>query len=291
MTINQNKHWHTLTLPFNDQMYDALQQQHHAALNLALAGRYLLPQQSDDSNTSMQYLPDIETLVSNELANNLRLGLHLSKMELQMLNQDEKLVNTFALDGKKRDETFDAMKRLLQDAGIDISKISNKLHFEIPFHPVANGAAFDITEIKYFKENAIFRHNSEIILHEVITDYPEAPPIRVWPHHFDTGTFIPLDRNEQGTVSKSIGLGWAIPDNMVNEPYYYLSFWSSETNEIPKNLNPLPDGTWMMPKWNGAVLLHSDILQYSSAEKQSKLVKSFFEAGIFILLQYLTKDA
>jgi hypothetical protein len=291
MTINQNKQWHTLILPFNKQLYDALQQQHHAARNLALAGRYLLPQQPDDSNTSMQYLPDNETLVSNELANSLRLGLHLSKMELQMLDQEEELINAFVLDGKNRDETFDEMKRLLQDGYIDISKIRNELHFEIPFHPVANGAAFDIRESKYFNENAMYRHNSEIILHEVITDYPDAAPIRVWPHHFDTGTFIPLDSNEQGTVSKSISLGWAIPDNMAKEPYYYLSFWTAEKNEIPENLNPLPAGKWMMPKWNGAVLQHSDILQYSSADKQYKLVKSFFETGIPILLKYLSKYA
>ena len=41
---------------------------------------------------------------------------------------------------------------------------------------------------------------------------------------------------------------------------------------------------------NLAILQHSDILQYSSAEKQYKLVKSFFESVIPILHQYLSKD-
>jgi hypothetical protein len=239
----------------------------------------------------MQYLPDNETLVGNALADGLHLGLHLSKMALQVLNQNEELIDSVELNGRTWDETFDSMKRILQNSGIDILKINNELHFEIPFHPLADGASFDIRELKYFKENAIYRHNSEIILHEVITEYPNASPIRVWPHHFDTGTFIPLDSNESSGVSKSIGLGWAIPDTMVQEPYYYLSFWSAETDKILESLNPLPAGKWLMPKWNGAVLQHSDILQLLSAEKQYNLVKSFFESGISILYQYLSKDA
>jgi len=290
MTMNQNKDWHTLTLSFNEQFYDALQQQHHAARYLALAGRHLLPQQPDDSNTSMRYLPPIESLIGNELAKDLHLGLHLTKMELQLLNQDEKLINKFTLNGKTDNEIFKAMKKLLQNAGIDITKISNDLHFEIPFHPVADGDVFNTSDSEYFQENAFYRHNTEIILHEVVTDYPDAAPIRVWPHHFDTGTFIPVEKNEQGMPSKSIGLGWAIPDSMVDEPYYYLSYWSAESNHIPKSPDPLPAGKWMMPNWNGAVLPHSDILQTTSAEEQYKRVKSFFESGIQILGQSFSRD-
>jgi hypothetical protein len=71
----RKKNWKTLTLPFNDDLNDALQQQHHASQFIALVGRHLIPQQPDDSNTNMQYLLDKELLVGNELANGMRLAL------------------------------------------------------------------------------------------------------------------------------------------------------------------------------------------------------------------------
>ena len=73
---------------------------------------------------------------------------------------------------------------------------------------------------------------------------------------------------------------------MVNEPYYYLSFWSEKPLEVFGNIEALKDGKWMMPEWNGAILKHSEILKARSATGQYELVKSFYNSGIGILLDY-----
>ena len=74
MKKNENN-WKLQTLPFGDEMKNALQQQHHAAQYLALAGRHLIPQQPDDSNTNMEFIPETGMLVGNSLSDGMKIGL------------------------------------------------------------------------------------------------------------------------------------------------------------------------------------------------------------------------
>jgi hypothetical protein len=277
--------WQALTLPFNNNWHEALQQQHYAAQLLALAGKYLIPQQPDDSNTSMRYLSDPEMLATNELANGLRLGLKISTLELQLLDAGNHPLQIRALAGVTFTEAFDTMQKMLKDGGVDTAPLVNQLHYEIPGHPLATGAAFEVKGAEYFKENAFVRHNCEIVLQNILVRYSKPEPVRVWPHHFDTGTFIPLAKNDQGVISKSIGLGWALPDTMVNEPYFYLSFWSQNEGSLPTDFVPLPAGEWMMPGWNGAVLPHSEILKCEDPVDQHQYVRTFFDSGIKMIEQ------
>lgn len=285
--MNTNKNtWEALTLPFNEDVHDALQQQHHAAQFIALAGRHLIPQQPDDSNTNMQYYSESDMLLGNPLANGYRLGLHLSDLELYMLDKDYFPTGRIPLIGKSRQQVFAELKQRLDESGIDASKLNDELHYEVPAHPVANGSAFEIKDIKLFKENALYRHNAEIVLNVIAADYPDAEPVHIWPHHYDTGTIIPLSYNDDGKLSRSLGLGWAIPDSMVNEPYYYLSLWSEQAVDNFKELPALKSGEWITTGWTGGVLRLSEILQSPSAEVQYEKTKLFFQSGIEILTKH-----
>ncbi|RLD41319.1 MAG: hypothetical protein DRI89_10010, partial [Bacteroidetes bacterium] len=127
--------------------------------------------------------------------------------------------------------------------------------------------------------------NAKIVLNEIAEAFQQDEAIRIWPHHFDTGAFYVISKNEKGEMAQTIGIGFAIPDSMINEPYYYLSFWSADATEGLDELPSLPSGQWLMPDWNGAVLKHSEILKADSASEQHKLVKSFYQSGIEILMQ------
>jgi len=90
-----------------------------------------------------------------------------------------------------------------------------------------------------------------------------------------------------GGISQSIGIGWAIPDGMVKEPYYYLSFWSEKPVENAADPGQLIAGEWMLPDWNGAVLKHSEIIKEKTAGNQHQLVEAFFKSGISKLMNIL----
>lgn len=285
----QRENWKTLTLSFNDDLNDALQQQHHASQFIALVGRHLIPQQPDDSNTNMQYLLDKELLVGNALANGMRLALQLSDLTLYIIDKDSKHKSEISLAGKIMEQVFEEVKQSFAEFGVDTTNLKYKLHYEMPSHNLLDGASFTIKEKKLYQENAAYRHNAELILNEIASGFRDTDSVRVWPHHFDTGTFIPLAHNDKGELSQSIGIGWSIPDSMVNEPYYYLSFWSEQPVESFEVLLPLDAGKWITTGWNGGVLTQSEILQSSSADEQQNLVKTFFKSGIKILSNHFKK--
>jgi hypothetical protein len=278
--------WKQLTLDFNKDLHNVLLQQHHAAQFIALVGRHLIPKEADDSNTNMQYLPDREWLIGNELPGGMRIALSLPDLKLIILDKQNHRRSELVLAGKSKKQVFDQLKQNLSDLGLDVSKFTNELHYTLPDHELDKNASFTTGDQKYIQENIFHRHNAEIVLIEIAAKYKKAELVRIWPHHFDTGSFVSLAYNADGGVSKSIGLGWAIPDSMVNEPYYYLSYWSESPVE---DFNDLPDpeaGEWIRSGWHGGVVKNTDIVNIPSAEEQLAYVKLFFHSGINILADH-----
>jgi hypothetical protein len=282
----KNDNWKAFTLTFDDHYNDALRQQHHAVQFIALVGRHLIPQKPDDSNTNMQYFPEREMLLGNELSNQYRIGLKLSTLELFLLDKELNQIRHISLVGKTRIQVFEELKNVLSESDIDISNLKDELHYDIPAHSVASGAAFTTENSIYFKENVLHFHNSKTVLEAIVADYKDAAAVRVWPHHFDTGTFIPLSFNISGEITRYIGLGFAIPDSMVDEPYCYISFWSADSTENINTLSPLEIGEWKIPDWNGAVLKLSEIRNNNSARSQYEMVYQFFKSGLDIITRY-----
>ncbi|MEA1897310.1 MAG: hypothetical protein U9N53_06555 [Bacteroidota bacterium] len=285
--MTKNTEWKIQSLAYNEDIADALQQQHHAAQFIAMVGKYMIPQKEDDSNTNMQFMADLELLLGNKLPNKWQLVLDLTNLHLSLFDKEFKRKKDIPLSGKTKIQVFDDLKQTLADFDFDVSQLKNELHYEIPSHNLDKNLLFSIRYKNLFQENTVYRHNAEIILNEIIADNQQAEPVRIWPHHFDTGSSIPLTKNNQNKVSSSIGIGWAMPDSMINEPYYYLSFWSEKPDDGVKTLPALAAGQWMVPNWNGAVLKHSEILLKKSPSEQHKLVKSFFTSGMNLLIDKL----
>ncbi len=286
MIATENKAWKQLSLPFKGELRNALLQQHHAAQFIALAGRHMIPQQADDSNTNMQYQAERELIIGNKLTGGMRIALHLPDLELYITDQENNSKSEIQLSGKTKQQVFEQLKQNLADLNVDVSKFSNEMHYELPDHELDKGAVFSISEKKYIQENIFHRHNAEIVINGIAAKFEKAEPVRIWPHHYDTGSFVPMAFNASGAVSKSIGLGWAIPDDMVNEPYYYLSFWSESPVEGFNELPVPKSGEWIKTGWNGGVARNSDILAQSDAPRQHEFVESFFDSGIKILSKH-----
>lgn len=281
--MSKKQTWKPISAVFNKGLNDALQQQHQATQLIAMVGRHLLAQQADDSNTNMQYYPEQKMMVGNELEKGLRVALDIESMYLKIIDKDFQIKKQFALEGKSKKMAIEKLRNMLWDLNVDVSNFKDELHYEISKHDLDNEGVFSINYEDDFIENAIYRNNAEIILNEISKKHQLKEAIKVWPHHFDTGSFIPVSNNKKGELSQSIGLGFAIPDSMVKEPYYYLSFWSEKAIKELKKPEALTVGKWMNPNWNGAVLKLSDIMKAKSAKVQQQIVKDFYESGFKIL--------
>jgi len=276
--------WKQITLPFSAVVNNVLQQQYLAAQFVALTGRYLIPKKPDGSNINMQFLPEKEMLMGNQHPDGWAVGVQLKKLKVQILDKNLNVQAEIPLERKTFDEAFQEFKSELQNSGIDISGLKTEQPYELPTGGLKEGKFFNAGE-QETTENIRYRHNARLIINELAAKFTDVEPVRIWPHHFDTGTFATIARNEKGGATKTIGLGLAIHDSMVPEPYFYLSFWSENSLEIQNEPVKLPAGKWMMPNWNGAVLGVSEIIQKETAEEQYLLVKEFYKVGIENLLE------
>jgi len=73
---------------------------------------------------------------------------------------------------------------------------------------------------------------------------------------------------------------------MVNESYYYLSFWSEDSVEDFNALPNLETGEWIRSGWSGAVARNADIIEIPSARGQEAFVETFFQSGINLLREH-----
>lgn len=271
--------WKQISLPFDNQMADALMQQHHAAQLIAMAGRHLIPQQPDDSNTSMEYDIASEMLIGNPLSNGLCVALSLTELSIKILGLSLNPVSSFSLVNKTKQQAYDELRTTLAGLDVNVSSLKPELHYQIPDHPLDKGAAFLVKDKSYFQENVRHRHNAGIILTEISQQFKKAAPVKVWPHHFDTGTYIPLAFNKKGEVKRSIGIGWAVADRMINEPYFFVSYWPPESANGFDTLPPLKVGNWLKGDWKGGVYKLSEFVNLPAAI-QYKRTRSFFGSGI-----------
>ncbi|MDA3907085.1 MAG: hypothetical protein PF484_13515 [Bacteroidales bacterium] len=283
----QNKNWKQLSNPFNEEIKDALQQQHQAAQFIAFVGKHLIPNKADDSNTNMEFIFDDNILLGNPLPSGFRVALRLTDLKLSIFDKKMNSKKDIFLDGKTKKTVFGELKQGLLDLGVDVTNFTDELHYEIPEHHIDSGAAFSLKNKSAFIENANYRQNAKLVLNDIAPLFNVDETIRIWPHHFDTGAYFVISKNENGDASQSIGIGLAIPDSMVDEPYYYLSFWSEKSIDGSNDLVNLIAGQWMIPNWSGAVLRHSEIMQQKTPDEQYELVKSFYSQGIEMIMKHL----
>ena len=279
--------WKLLTLKFNRALMEVLMQQYFAVQYVAMAGRYLIPQRDDDSNTSMTYDRIRQQFVGEKLIGEKRLALHPSDLTLRLTKGDNDAFHGLSLEGLTWEEAYSGIKHILADHGLSTESLRNEMHYDLPEHPLLNESRFSPGDNAHILENIHYRHNAGIILNEALSRYPKAEPVRIWPHHFDTGSLIPLSYDDKGILTSSVGVGWAIPDGMIDEPYYYLSIWTKEPLEMPVELSSPGSGHWITSQWNGSVLRLSALMKHDTAEGQHDAVVAFFRQGIQTVMEIL----
>ena len=280
------EHWKQLTATYNSDIHKAMQLQHLAAQFIALTGRYLVPEKDDRSNIAMQYIAQQEMLLGQQLPDGIVAGLLLRNLVLQLRDRNRSVISEIPLEGQTFPEILIEYKKQLHRAGADVSLLKTEQPYELPTDSLDEGMFFTAGPQEAVIENIKYRHNASLVLNELRAGYAGACPVYTWPNHFDTGFSFPVEHNREGRETKTIGMGWAIPDHIVDEPYFYLSYMSDEPVDQDSKPGEPATGKWMMPKWHGAVLPLSQIVKEQSAENQYALVKLFFESASQILFAH-----
>ncbi|WP_299535014.1 hypothetical protein [Ulvibacterium sp.] len=241
-----------------------LGQVHLAAQYLAMAGKTFLPPKADDSHTNIGFMPETETLET--------LPLHPSGQKLVFdysdfsLKWESNVTHSFPLDGKSHNEVVAWI-----NAMVTLSPLTQRyvyeLHYELPYSALGD-FKFELADPLQLQELLNLRKLGHVVLRSFLERKNLTSDICIWPHHFDTGAFSPLNDGS----GKSVGLGLAIPDSLCDEHYFYISGYLGNEALDVSDFNTLTHGTWDPKNLKGA------LLPVSNADSKSAV--QFFEEAL-----------
>ncbi len=114
---------------------------------------------------------------------------------------------------------------------------------------------FRLGDAAKMKELLQLRILAQKTLEEVLKRNALNSEIRVWPHHFDTGAFSPLEKGSE----ISIGLGMATPDSVCSEHYFYISGYKGHDTLDVSKFSKLSIGEWKNDGFKGGILPVSSV--------------------------------
>ena len=147
-------------------------------------------------------------------------------------------------------------------------------HYDLPYQ-IEDNFTFKLLDENRLRELLHLRILAQYTLEKILEDNRLQSPIRVWPHHFDTGAFSDLD-NGSGV---SIGMGLAVPDTLCNDHYFYISGYNENGALDTSNFDELSNGDWKNESFKGAILPVSDVLESEPVQFFQEAIDSYKNKG------------
>lgn len=274
-------HWKQLSYKDLQEINEAIAYVHHAAQLVAAVGNSLLPKADDDSQSNLEWLPGLNALAGQMIDGNFRIALRYLPFEILVLDDQNRIREGESIPNRTKEELFTWLRRSITRVGGKGQDIKPIDHYEIPDHAVEHGAKFPEIDSHLHNELIFFRSNADWVLNEVAGLYKDVTPVRTWPHHFDTGAVMTLATDKKGNPLKTIGIGWACPDEKIKEPYFYVNHWSVLDAPDYDQLPTLEGaGKWYLESWKGAILKSSDVIEHKQTADQQMEVLQFFRSAI-----------
>lgn len=265
--------WQPLPIGDFDSLASARLAAHHAVQPIASAARSGIAPAPDDSHSSLVWSAGDGALMSQPFPNGRRIGLRIADLTL------------IATGG----EVLSLEDQTLADAGAWVSDRAGVAQdafapppYETPAHPVARGAAFDLSGLgrglgwleRWFVNAASVFDRLQA---------PQAPAAaeisttRCWPHHFDIARLITLDAGG-GEDARSVGIGLSPGDETFAVPYLYVSPWPYPD---PADLPALAIGDWRTEGFTSAILTaHALGGDAAQADRVEGFLRAAIEASI-----------
>ena len=219
---------------------------HIAAQYLATAGVSFLDKEDDDSHTNLGWNNKSQSLLSRPLNDeDLQVGLNYNDFSLEFILKN-KVIAKLPLKETSHAENIEWIKGVFNDLKFK-KKYAFDLHYEMPYDKLDAYIFPKIDKVELeIRRNG--RSDSCDLLSSIAAQFEKKSEVRTWAHHFDTGLLVELESGLQ------IGMGYAMPDTMVDDFYHYVSAWNGEFAVSVEHYKALANGEWRSDGWNGAIL-------------------------------------
>ncbi|MBO6524788.1 MAG: hypothetical protein JJ971_13235 [Balneolaceae bacterium] len=224
---------------------------HYLSQILAKTGRTFVEKKEDDSHTNLGFVPSTNWLETHWIESpkgKIKLVLRITDFCILWLDEKGEAFQTISTVLKTQEEVEDQLKKGIKEAGLDPEGFSEPLHFEIPDYTFV-GKPFQMINRHNLDEWTQWRTLANEACGKVLGILDAGVPIRIWPHHFDTGIYV------QATDEPGIGFGLAMKDEMAGAPYFYMSGYPSEGKLDYSEAPELTSGRWEITEgFKGAIL-------------------------------------
>ena len=281
--IIPSKHWKTIKSDAYASLNETTRFIHKAAQFMAMSAKLYAESKPDDSHTNMSWQIGSSRFLGNSLYANgeFVLALDLNAFEICLLDSSREEVGKVILQGKEESVVLNEFTRLLSTQGFDTSNFTLDLHYDLPTTDVYIGNSYKSITLQDLEVFTAVRTIGQLSLEPYASKYEHASSVRTWPHHFDIGSYIPLQFDDNGEALKSISLGLSIADDYVGEYYFYVTHWSRDEAVDYSTLSSLPGKSyWNQKDWVGAVLPFSNVIHVESVEEQVEVVNTFLRQAI-----------
>jgi len=220
-------------------------QLHLAAQYLATAAISFLDKKEDDSHTNLGFSVAEGLMTTRPLdASGVYLALNYKNFSLEW--HTSQATSNFRLDNNTHAEAMKWVSQMAVHAGIT-KPYTYALHYDLPYH-ISDDFTYKLTDPGRLRELTHFRIMAQLVVESFLKNQGLTSEIRTWPHHFDTGAFTMV------TSKLGLGLGLSIPDDMVNDFYFYISGYEGHSGIATQNFPDLSMGKWYNNGFKGAVL-------------------------------------
>jgi hypothetical protein len=233
--------------------YDRVDQRlHELSQILAKFNRTYLKSRDNDSHTNLGYGTINQRLFSrwSETTSSRHiLSLELNPLSFVLLDKAYRRELEVLVLGKTNKQIEAELKHKLSQIGIQTKRFSDPMHYEIPEYETL-GMPHDNLTPQEFQEWTDLRALGNTACHQIQAHFQVQDEVRIWPHHFDTGIFVSLNK------SLSIGFGLAMSDKWSETAYfYYTALYKGKTHWPDNHPMKLKTGRIIeSSEWCGAVL-------------------------------------
>lgn len=237
---------------------------HRAAQFLSLTAIAAFSAKSDDSHTNLSWNIERQRLEGrwfHGIDGDYRLTLEPVDFELRWENRHRQVVEHLGLEETPVSE----VREWWENSILQITGKSGKdthLHYELPSSAAYQTDSFPKLAHEAVEQWVKWRSTGEKWLLQGLDLLEVMAQPRIWPHHFDTGLFIPAGNG------LSIGAGIAPADELSEEPYLYLYGWKDGKRVTPGGSKaPTALGQWIEKRnWVGFILPHGQTINSDNDE-------------------------
>lgn len=205
-------------------LHDTTLQLHWATQFIAAAGQSFADPKDDDSHRAMTWDANRHAFIGEPFTGGypFRVAVRPADLVLQLVDQTDEPLGSLPLVGVTMQEGYEWLATGLAHYMGGLPELGRP-DFELPEHPVANGAPFsDGRDDELRVLSALFR-SAAGLLEALAAPDESASEVRCWPHHFDIATLVTIEAGEDAHSSKTIGIGMAPMGGSYDGWYWYVT--------------------------------------------------------------------